>query len=67
MADFGADVDLETFRADARAWLDANFPKSLSGKGSVMAAEGAQSGAPADSLSEQSASWLASLATMQTG
>ena len=46
MADFGADVDLETFRADARAWLDANFPKSLSGKGGMMAGEGAQSGDP---------------------
>ena len=27
MADFGADV--ETFRAEARDWLEANFPKSL--------------------------------------
>jgi len=27
MADFGADV--ETFRAEAKAWLEANFPKSL--------------------------------------
>jgi len=44
MADFGADVELETFRGQARAWLDANFPKSLSGKGGMMAAEGAQSG-----------------------
>lgn len=44
MADFGADVELETFRGQARAWLDANFPKSLSDKGGMMAAEGAQSG-----------------------
>jgi alkylation response protein AidB-like acyl-CoA dehydrogenase len=27
MADFGGDV--ETFRAEARDWLEANFPKSL--------------------------------------
>ena len=27
MADFGGDV--ETFRAEAKAWLEANFPKSL--------------------------------------
>ena len=44
MADFGADVELETFRGEARAWLDANFPKSLKGKGGMMAAEVAQSG-----------------------
>ena len=46
MADFGADVELEDFRAEARAWLDANFPKSLKGKGGMMASEGAQSGDP---------------------
>ena len=45
MADFGADVELETFRGEARAWLDVNFPKSLKGKGGMMAAEGAQSDA----------------------
>src|SRR4051794_40253207 len=28
MADFGGDA--EAFRADAREWLEANFPKSLS-------------------------------------
>ena len=32
MADFGADVELETFRGEARAWLEANFPASLRGK-----------------------------------
>ena len=31
MADFGADVELETFRGEARAWLEANFPASLKG------------------------------------
>jgi alkylation response protein AidB-like acyl-CoA dehydrogenase len=46
MADFGADVGLEEFRAEARAWLEANFPKSLAGKGGMMASEGAQSGDP---------------------
>jgi alkylation response protein AidB-like acyl-CoA dehydrogenase len=31
MADFGGDP--EAFRADARSWLEANFPSSLKGKG----------------------------------
>jgi alkylation response protein AidB-like acyl-CoA dehydrogenase len=39
MADFGGD-DLEAFRADARAWLKANFPASLKGRGAMMYAEG---------------------------
>ena len=39
MADFGADIELEGFRAEAKAWLDANFPKSLSGKGAVAMSE----------------------------
>jgi alkylation response protein AidB-like acyl-CoA dehydrogenase len=29
MADFGGDVDVETFRGEARAWLEENFPTSL--------------------------------------
>ncbi|HEX4198687.1 MAG TPA: acyl-CoA dehydrogenase family protein [Caulobacteraceae bacterium] len=32
MADFGGDVELETFRGEARAWLEQNFPASLKGK-----------------------------------
>ncbi len=32
MADFNDDAELETFRAEARAWLEANFPPSLKGK-----------------------------------
>lgn len=39
MADFGADVELEDFRAESKAWLDANFPKSLAGKGGQSLAE----------------------------
>jgi alkylation response protein AidB-like acyl-CoA dehydrogenase len=39
MADFGGDID--AFRADARAWLEANFPASLKGKGGMMYVEGA--------------------------
>ncbi|MBS0334820.1 MAG: acyl-CoA dehydrogenase family protein [Proteobacteria bacterium] len=35
MADFGADVELEEFRNEARAWLAANFPPSLAGKGAA--------------------------------
>ncbi|QUD89357.1 acyl-CoA dehydrogenase family protein [Phenylobacterium montanum] len=32
MADFGADSDLEAFRAEARAWLEENCPKSVRGQ-----------------------------------
>ncbi|WP_309644299.1 acyl-CoA dehydrogenase family protein [Phenylobacterium sp.] len=39
MADFGSDLELEDFRAEARAWLEANFPKSLAGKGALASAE----------------------------
>jgi len=31
MADFGGDLELEEFRGEARAWLEANFPPSLLG------------------------------------
>jgi alkylation response protein AidB-like acyl-CoA dehydrogenase len=31
MADFGADVELETFRGEARAWLEARYPASQKG------------------------------------
>jgi alkylation response protein AidB-like acyl-CoA dehydrogenase len=40
MADFGGD-DLDAFRAEARDWLNANFPASLKGRGALMYAEGA--------------------------
>jgi len=33
MADFGGDID--AFRADAKAWLEANFPASLKGKSAM--------------------------------
>ena len=39
MADFGGDTDLEGFRAEARAWLEANFPASLKGKGALATSE----------------------------
>ena len=39
MADFGGS-DLDAFRAEARAWLAANFPPSLKGRGGMMSAEG---------------------------
>ncbi|HEY9217879.1 MAG TPA: acyl-CoA dehydrogenase family protein [Phenylobacterium sp.] len=39
MADFGGS-DLEAFRAEARAWLEANFPPSLKGKADAMTGEG---------------------------
>ena len=45
MADSGGDLELEAFRGEARAWLEANFPPSLKGKGlAVLTDEG---GAPA--------------------
>jgi alkylation response protein AidB-like acyl-CoA dehydrogenase len=42
MPDFGggAETDLDTFRDEARAWLAANFPPSLKGRGGQMAQEG---------------------------
>ena len=39
MADFGGD-DINAFRAEARDWLQANFPASLKGRGGLMAMEG---------------------------
>jgi alkylation response protein AidB-like acyl-CoA dehydrogenase len=38
MADFGGDVDLEAFRAEARQWISENFPKSLEGKAGLAMA-----------------------------
>ena len=38
MADFGGDTD--AFRNEAKAWLEANFPPSLKGKGGMMQGEG---------------------------
>src|SRR3954470_19122985 len=35
MADFGADVELEDFRAEAAAWLKENFPPALAGKAAL--------------------------------
>jgi len=39
MADFGSDMGLEDFRAEARAWIEANFPPALKGKAALAAAE----------------------------
>ena len=39
MADFGSDLELEEFRGQARAWLEANFPASLKGKAFLAATE----------------------------
>lgn len=38
MADFGA-TELEAFRADARTWLEANFPSGLTGRSDIANAE----------------------------
>jgi alkylation response protein AidB-like acyl-CoA dehydrogenase len=40
MADSSGDVGLDGFRAEARAWLEANFPASLRGKAGLAMAEG---------------------------
>jgi alkylation response protein AidB-like acyl-CoA dehydrogenase len=32
-------MEAETFRQEARVWLEANFPPSLSGQGAIMSAE----------------------------
>ena len=47
MADFGGDLDLEKFRIEARAWLEANFPQSLKGRANLAMAEVS---APGDDL-----------------
>ena len=39
MADFGGEPNLEAFRAEARAWLETNFPPALAGKGALASAE----------------------------
>jgi alkylation response protein AidB-like acyl-CoA dehydrogenase len=39
MADFGADVDLEPFRAEVAGWIKANFPAALKGQAMLAAAE----------------------------
>ena len=35
--DAAADLDLEAFRAEARGWLEANFPPGLRGRGPTLA------------------------------
>ena len=46
------DTELETFRAEARAWLDKNFPPSLKGKSAMMAGEDGPSTAPIRQVEE---------------
>jgi alkylation response protein AidB-like acyl-CoA dehydrogenase len=45
MADFGADIELEDFRAEAAAWLKTTFPPSLAGKGQLAMSERSTPGA----------------------
>jgi alkylation response protein AidB-like acyl-CoA dehydrogenase len=40
MADFGDSLELEEFRAEARTWLEANFPASLRGAGAAAGMDG---------------------------
>jgi alkylation response protein AidB-like acyl-CoA dehydrogenase len=56
MADSSGDIELDTFRTEARAWLEANFPASLKGKGGMMMTE---DGAPA---AGDLAAWKAAMA-----
>ena len=53
MANSAGDIDLDAFRAEARAWLDANFPASLKGKAGVVMS-GLEGGRPAG----DAAAWL---------
>src|ERR1700742_781341 len=46
MADFGG-AELEACRAEARAWIEANFPAELKGKPNPMMSEDAQKPSPA--------------------
>src|ERR1700761_9628658 len=46
MADFGGG-DLDAFRAEAKAWIEANFPAELKGKPNPMMREEAQKPSPA--------------------
>jgi len=39
MADFGPDLELEDFRAEAAAWLKASFPAALAGRGQLAMSE----------------------------
>ncbi len=52
MADFGA-ADLEAFRAEARAWLEANFPTSL-GRDAISVTENETTG---EKLTGEGALW----------
>src|SRR5436190_9529387 len=44
MADFGADLELEDFRKEARTWIETNFPAALAGKAQFAMAERPTSG-----------------------
>jgi alkylation response protein AidB-like acyl-CoA dehydrogenase len=46
MADFGG-TDLDAFRAEARSWIEANFPAELKGKPNPMMREEASAASPA--------------------
>jgi len=47
MADDAGELKLETFRAEAREWLEANFPKSLRGKSVMELIDGPEAGGDA--------------------
>ncbi len=46
MADGAADLELEAFREEARAWLEANFPASLKGRAALVQAEDGAAAGP---------------------
>jgi alkylation response protein AidB-like acyl-CoA dehydrogenase len=53
MTDVAAKTDLDGFRAEAKAWLDANFPASLKGKAGIVMS-GLEGGRPTG----DAAKWL---------
>jgi alkylation response protein AidB-like acyl-CoA dehydrogenase len=48
VADSTGDIELDAFREAARNWLEANFPKSLRGKGALAMGEGDDAAAADD-------------------
>src|SRR3989304_3190388 len=56
MADTATD-DLEVFRAEAKAWLKDNFPKSLAKRAAAMTEEEAMAEAMGESQNDDAKKW----------
>jgi alkylation response protein AidB-like acyl-CoA dehydrogenase len=48
VADFGGELELKEYRAEARAWLAENFPKSLKGRAVLASQSPAETAADSD-------------------